>query len=704
MTIHKSFHCILVALLLWQFGFAQNTTGFSTLDRLHTSLNDATDKQEQVETILALCSYFKTSNTRELDSLSYYANKALKLSDSDTNFQEQKIEALYYLGRHAIEVQDLDKARSYISQIESISEWLSYGVGLMYASKLSGRMSEIENNFNMAFLNYEKAYQITKDYKLPNHIIFNTSLELSRIYLNNRYNKEIVSILLFENIDLIDDYNIPIEDKALFYFYLGFYHDIYKIDYDKTVENYSKSAALYSKINDQIGLVYPLINLAETYQLLGDHDKAIETFNRTLDLDLGAIKSDSDSYIYYGLGKSFLELKDYNTAEYHLKKAAKADRIINDFSGEADCFYIIAEIYLQKGDTKKADSILNRAKEAYGKGISQIRKKNPLDKQIAYNYEQISKIYELKNDYKNGLAFHTLYTMLNDSINNSQNIKVTERFKFLKESSEKKKEIETLENENKIQQLTVEKEKTFRIGLLLFLALVVLLLLIIVNRYRLKQKALKIINQKNEENKLLMREIHHRVKNNLQIISSLLGVQISNSDNDKLKLILQESQNKIKSMSLIHQNLYKGDQFAKVSVGSYVNELVAEIESSYAKDGSTINFNLDISEEQIPIGLAVPLGLILNELITNSFKYAFLDNDTKEKIISIKFNKLDNGTYSLIVKDNGKGMPEDFDLENLSTFGLQLVYGLTEQLHGNINITRNKGTMFSILLKAPDKA
>jgi len=143
--------------------------------------------------------------------------------------------------------------------------------------------------------------------------------------------------------------------------------------------------------------------------------------------------------------------------------------------------------------------------------------------------------------------------MLNDSINNSQNIKVTERFKFLKESSEKKKEIETLENENKIQQLTVEKEKTFRIGLLLFLALVVLLLLIIVNRYRLKQKALKIINQKNEENKLLMREIHHRVKNNLQIISSLLGVQISNSDNDKLKLILQESQNKIKSMSLIHQ-------------------------------------------------------------------------------------------------------------------------------------------------------
>jgi len=128
---------------------------------------------------------------------------------------------------------------------------------------------------------------------------------------------------------------------------------------------------------------------------------------------------------------------------------------------------------------------------------------------------------------------------------------VTQRFQFLKEATEKNKEIETLKNQNKIQQLKAEKERTYKIGLLLFLGLIVLLLFIIINRYRLKQKALKIIQQKNEENKLLMREVHHRVKNNLQIISSLLGVQINNNENDKLKLILQESQNKIKLLSKI---------------------------------------------------------------------------------------------------------------------------------------------------------
>ncbi|WP_396638537.1 histidine kinase dimerization/phosphoacceptor domain -containing protein [Maribacter sp. R77961] len=702
LTKLRPFLCLFLMVLHLPYGFAQTQNDDTVLDSLYNLVNDADTKKEKVKTILALCRHYKESYTIELDSLYYHANTALTLSDSDTDFQEEKVEALYYLARHAIEIEENNKAKSYITQIKSISEKISFGMGFVYAAKLSGRISYLENDLNMAFLNYEKAYQTAKDYKLPEPIIFNTALELIRIYSNNRYNKEIVAMLLFENVAIAENPNIAIKDSAFFYFYLGFYYDIYDIDVDKSIANYNKSIALYMQINDEIGLFSPLINLAESYQKDNDHHKAIETFNSAIAVDLGTRQADADSYIYYGLGLSYFELKDYDTSEYNLRKAAEANRIIKDPSGEADCLRLIGEIYLKKGSATKANTILNRAVEGYKKGVVQLRKQNPLNELISYAYEQISEIYELTNDYEKSLQYHTIYTAFNDSINNAQNTKVTERFKFLKEATEKNKEIETLENQNKIQQLKAEKEKTYKIGLLLFLGLIVLLLFVIINRYRLKQKALKIIQQKNEENKLLMREVHHRVKNNLQIISSLLSVQISNSENDKLKIILKESQNKIKSMSLIHQNLYMGNQFATVSVQSYIKELVHEIKNSYINNNITINFNLDITEKQIPIGLAVPLGLILNELIINAYKYAFIDKHGKEKKIGIRFHQLENTSrYSLIVKDNGKGLSADFNVDNLSSFGLQLVYGLTEQLHGEVKITQDKGTTFNIILEAP---
>jgi len=239
MTISKHVFYLCITFLSLHYSFAQTKKHTSSLDSLHTTLNEARDKEENLKSILALCKYYKESYTKELDSLYYYANGALTLSDSDTDFQEQKVEALYYLARHAIEI----------------------------------------------------AYQTAKDYKLPEPIVFNTGLELIKIYLNNRYNKEIVAMLLFENAAIADDPDTPIKDSALFYFYLGFYYDIYDIDIDKSIANYNKSIALYMQINDEIGLFYPLINSAEVYQKNNDHQKAIEVFNRATAFDLGRNKT-----------------------------------------------------------------------------------------------------------------------------------------------------------------------------------------------------------------------------------------------------------------------------------------------------------------------------------------------------------------------------------------------------------------------------
>jgi len=229
---------------------------------------------------------------------------------------------------------------------------------------------------------------------------------------------------------------------------------------------------------------------------------------------------------------------------------------------------------------------------------------------------------------------------------------------------------------------------------------------VLFKRYRDKQKTFTAIKEKNAENALLMKEIHHRVKNNLQIISGLLDAKIStNTHNEPIKVALQESQNKIQSMAIIHQNLYKGNQFTEVAINTYIDELIAQIKSSFNTAHKPIVFQLDIAPNEIPMGLAVPLGLILNELITNAYKYAFTEQAKKENIIKISFHQLENTTkYRLIVKDNGKGLPDDFNVDELSSFGLQLVYGLTAQLHGEVITTQDNGATFTILLQAPKKA
>jgi len=253
-----------------------------------------------------------------------------------------------------------------------------------------------------------------------------------------------------------------------------------------------------------------------------------------------------------------------------------------------------------------------------------------------------------------------------------------------------------------LQEVNAAKANVFKNSLILLASLILLLLIVVFNRNRLKQRAIKTIKEKNEENKLLMREIHHRVENNLDIILNLFESQINNSNNEQLKLILEDSQNKIKSMAIIHQNLYNTNQFSRVSINTYIHQLINHIKNSFSKNNVHVQFNLDISPTLVLIELAIPLGLVLNELITNSFKFAFSDKNKTNNKISITFVQIkESSTYKLIVKDNGVGLPKDFDPENLTSFGMELVQGLVAQLNGTVEIIREKGLLFSIIVEEP---
>ncbi|MDP3623236.1 MAG: histidine kinase dimerization/phosphoacceptor domain -containing protein, partial [Methanobacteriaceae archaeon] len=199
-----------------------------------------------------------------------------------------------------------------------------------------------------------------------------------------------------------------------------------------------------------------------------------------------------------------------------------------------------------------------------------------------------------------------------------------------------------------------------------------------------------------EEKEILLREIHHRVKNNLQIISSLLNLQ-KRYVNDKQALnLFQESQNRVKSMSMIHESLYQATDLGHIDFSVYISKLSIELMSSYGVNTNQISLKREVEEVVLDINTAIPCGLIINELMTNCIKYAFPEG--RKGTITIKFF-LEDEQYVLEVSDDGIGLPEDIDFKKMKSLGIRLVNSLVGQLDGTIELDTSSGTKFIIKFK-----
>ena len=201
-----------------------------------------------------------------------------------------------------------------------------------------------------------------------------------------------------------------------------------------------------------------------------------------------------------------------------------------------------------------------------------------------------------------------------------------------------------------------------------------------------------------EEKVVLLKEIHHRVKNNLQIISSLLNLQIRNIEDQDAREVFRDSQNRVRSMALIHEKLYRSADLARVDFGEYIQSLAAFLVRSYRTQSSLVSLKAQVGDVLLSINDAVPCGLIVNELITNSLKYAFCDGRQGEVYVRLYANGAERIT--LVVGDNGVGFPEEVDFRHTDSLGLQLVNSLVRQLDGDIALSRESGTAFEISFKA----
>jgi len=200
-----------------------------------------------------------------------------------------------------------------------------------------------------------------------------------------------------------------------------------------------------------------------------------------------------------------------------------------------------------------------------------------------------------------------------------------------------------------------------------------------------------------KEKEVLLREIHHRVKNNLQIVSTLLALQSSDITDPKILENYRESENRIQSIALIHEKMYQSSDISSIDFTSYIKSLINDLMYSYGADSKNIKAVIDTGNFLLSIETVQPLGLIINELVSNSFKYAF--KNRKEGIITVKLEKINSNRFKLTVSDNGVGLPENLDFRNTNSLGLQLVNELVKQIDGTIEFNNDGGTEFKIIFK-----
>jgi len=313
------------------------------------------------------------------------------------------------------------------------------------------------------------------------------------------------------------------------------------------------------------------------------------------------------------------------------------------------------------------------------------------------------KIDSAKGNYLSALQHHYFFKQFNDSIFNSNKSREIQELQVKYETDQKERDIKLLTKDGLLQHEKAESANNTRNLTLAISVLLIFLMGFIYNSYRQKQRSYLVLNALvNEKDKLLiekewlLKEIHHRVKNNLQIVMGLLQRQSAYIDNDAALAAIQNSENRMHSIALIHQKLYQSENLDLICMQEYIDEMISYLRDSIGLDNRII-FEKQIDELYLDVAQAVPLGLILNEAITNAIKYAYKTDETGIIYISL-FSKGD-GCNQLTIADNGPGLPAGFNLRKIESLGINLMRGLTKQLDGTFDIASEQGCIISISFK-----
>jgi len=463
---------------------------------------------------------------------------------------------------------------------------------------------------------------------------------------------------------------------------------------------YAKKAVDYAVKTKQTDLILDsYFSLIESFAEMQLDTEAINKL-KELEQRYPSNNPDLNFAINYYFTNIYIRANNKDKARLHFNKLLAVDRSVSESPNYIERFYnTVYHYYSYTGEYSLAKPFLARQAE--------MLKKNFNLSEITKNEEFLFMADSASGNYLSAIGHYQQFHKWKDSLFSIDRDKKMRELDVAYKSEKKDKDIKLLQQNSRLKDATISNQATIRnitIG-----GLIVLLLLLVVtySRFQLKKKSNKELEAKQEEinnqnnvlrqlvneKEWLLREIHHRVKNNLQIVISLLNTQSAYLENKDALLAIQNSQNRMHAMSLIHQKLYQTENLSSIDMSWYIHELV-----NYLKDcfdvTSKIKYVLNTEPIELDVAQAVPLGLILNEAISNAIKYAF-PNDAKG-IVNIELKEIEARNYMLRISDNGIGLHPGFETEERDSLGMNLMMGLTEQMDGSFNIASDNGVVITI--------
>ena len=669
----KNLHYTFIAFFFFLNVFGQQ----DKIDSLKTAYKNETIDTLKVKILKSICNtYYYTNYTEGLayvDTLMQFSKKIKKFDNVSFGHR--------YIGGGFIQKGKFKEAilefKKSIVLMDSLgqhnnkySDFMNIGSAYRYARK-----------FDDASKYYNKAIEIAERLgKKGRFIVINNNLG-AMAYEQEKYDE--ATSYLMKSLEY-KEYNKNPRRLVTTYDNLGLVH--YEINqYKKAVEYFKEALVISEKTEYAAGIADSKKNIAKCYTA---EKKNIDEGILYLKDAIEIYKNINDNMFlieaYSNLGDTYEIANDFSNAiNFHKKAVALAEEV-----GMEDKV-LGSRISLSRTLVKQGK--LTNAEKELQHILKDIANENLLERQLVIAYETKAELSRLKKDYKNAFLYQKKFSDLENSIQQNERVKDINEIETKYQTEKKEKENLQLKADNVEQELLTQKANT-RNWFLLFCSLGLGISgFFIYRRYKAETKAKEIISKQKETIENLQKELHHRIKNNLSIIDTFIEVAKEEFSDSKFQTKLTELQNRIDSINEVHLQLYQNNDVTNLNLKKYIDTLAQNINASFSD--SNINLKTSIDDDlNINTDKSFSVGLIVNEFLTNSYKYAF-DNSDGEIQIGMKENKQH---YELSLSDNGKGLPKDFDIKKTDSFGLRIMKLLTEQLNGTFNLSNNKGVALRI--------
>jgi len=619
--------------------FFSAVTFAQTTKQLDSLKNKAfTTKSDSLKTIL----YNKISKDYaplSFDSAYHYAKKNLTLAQKTKN-EEHLIEAYAVMGL----------AYDYQSNIDSTLFWYQKALVLAHQQDNIPKLIKIYNHIGVSY------------------------------FFDTKYDKSI------QNYHKSLEYSLQINDSvgiARCYNNIGLIHEKQR-NYKEAIQFNLKSLAIKETFSSKAGLIHPLTNLSTISIIQNDFKNGEKYMQRMLAICQELKDTTLIAVSYSNLAKIYAMNGLSKQSGVYLQKTI-------DLMGNVDDKFEYSQLLFDLAGTFEKSGAFKKAEKSYLEAIhisEKLRKRELLEKA----YKELSDLYRKNKRFPKALKYYDKYTQVKDSFFTVDKLRAVSDIEAKYQTQKKEQQINLLKT-------NIKQQKRFWFWVSSLAGLITLLTFLFFYIYKKRSDELAtkniVINKALLEKETLLKEIHHRVKNNLQVISSILSLQVRYLKNPKAIAAIKDSQNRIEAISLIHQKLYSKESITAIRIKDYIDSLVESIITTLEIEPDNIRYTSNIDNLLLEVDTVTSIGLILNELILNSLKHNFNKDRLNLQITLYK----ENNSLVLTIKDNGKGIIDNFDFQKTNSYGMKMISSVSKKLKASISFKNENGLSVKLLIK-----